>query len=63
MLQAAKQVVPFSPFWTEFGEMESPSSSGRRGAVPGCRAWRSPCQTSSFPAPAPGTLLHVTYQQ
>lgn len=63
MLQADKQVVPFPPFWTEFGEMESSSSSACKGAVPGCRAWRSPCQTSPFPAPVPGTFLPVTYQQ
>lgn len=62
MLQVVKQFVSFPPFWTEFGEMESPSSSGCRDVVPGCRALRSPCQTP-FPAPAPGTLLHVTHQQ
>lgn len=56
-------VVTFSPFLTGFGEIESPSSSGLRGPVPGCRAWRSPCQTSPFPAPVAGTLLLVTYQQ
>lgn len=53
-------VVPFSPFLTEFGETESSSSSGLRGPVPGCRAWRSPCRTSLCPAPVAETLFFVT---